>query len=160
MQKQEARRWYCPHCKQDYYDNPRPCADLVLFNEKGEVLLSKRAVDPGKGKWDMPGGFIEYGETADEAVLREAKEELDINPGDFSEPKYVMSYAAKYPWGKEVYDIVVSIFVVQAKNDLVIKPQDDVADAKWVLPDKIDVSELSNPKFKDFIITAYDILHT
>jgi mutator protein MutT len=67
----------CPLCGFVDYHNPRPCvAILILKNDK--VLLARRAVEPAKGKWDIPGGFMEPGESAEEAVVREALEETNL----------------------------------------------------------------------------------
>ena len=52
----------------------------VIFNNKGEVLITKRGkkAKNEKGKWEIPGGGVEFGETLKEALMREMKEELDI----------------------------------------------------------------------------------
>ena len=60
-----------------YSKVPRICVDLVIGNEKG-ILLTKRAIDPDKGKWHFPGGGIRFDETLSEAAKRIAKNELDI----------------------------------------------------------------------------------
>lgn len=161
LQPKQERCWYCPSCKQDYYDNPRPCVELAIFNSKGEVLLSKRAFEPMKGKWDMPGGFVDMNEVIEEAVLRELEEELQLPPEVISTPKYVRSYTGRYPWGKENYHTLVSVFVTKLKKeDIPIEPQDDVAKVKWVKPEDVDQSELSIPNLKEYIHEAYGILHT
>ncbi len=65
----------------------------VLLEEGGKILLVKRAFPPFKGRWALPGGYIEYGERAEEAAAREAKEEtgLDVElegiVGVYSDPK-------------------------------------------------------------------------
>jgi ADP-ribose pyrophosphatase YjhB (NUDIX family) len=49
----------CANCSLSYYLNPKPCTAVILVNDKGEYLLVERAVDPVKGYWDLPGGFVE-----------------------------------------------------------------------------------------------------
>ena len=159
LDKKADRMWHCEHCDQTFYENPRPCADLAIFNNKGEVLLSKRAFEPSKGKYDMPGGFIEYDETAEEAALREAEEELSIKRESLSTPKYVLSYNAEYPWGKETYKLLVLLLVAKVKgSELKIIPQDDVSATEWVKPDDIDVSKLGNPHLIEYIRKAHEAL--
>ena len=53
----------------------------ILLEDAGKILLVKRAYPPFKGKWALPGGYIEYGETAEKAAIREAKEETGLDVG-------------------------------------------------------------------------------
>ena len=73
------------------YRSPKPIAACVMLNA-GHVLLLKRAIPPGVGKWALPAGYIEPGESAEEAVRREVKEETGIE----ITPEYLTS------WGREV----------------------------------------------------------
>lgn len=67
----------CPHCGQpvEAYRNPLPTVDLIIESEGGVVLIKRR--NPPHG-WALPGGFIDYGEGAEEAALREAEEETGL----------------------------------------------------------------------------------
>lgn len=53
---------------------PIPCVDLILVNDKGEVLYGRRKIPPGVGMWMLPGGRIFKGETPEETALRQAQE--------------------------------------------------------------------------------------
>ena len=70
-------RFHCNFCKKIHYENPKPTATLICMNEN-KLLLVRRAIEPGKGEWGLPGGFIELGETANEAAIRELKEETNL----------------------------------------------------------------------------------
>lgn len=72
------KRQFCPVCTWVNYENPWPSAASLVINEKKEILLVKRGVDPGKGKWALPSGFIEIEETSERACLRELKEETGL----------------------------------------------------------------------------------
>ncbi|MFH1010626.1 MAG: NUDIX hydrolase [bacterium] len=57
--------------------NPIPSV-VAILEQDGKVLLVQRAVQPGKGDWCLPGGFIEAGETVSDAVIREMREETGL----------------------------------------------------------------------------------
>ena len=71
---------------------PRVTVDVVIKRRNGKFVLVKRANDPFKDFWALPGGFVEYGETVEQAAIREVKEEtgLDVELlgilGVYSEP--------------------------------------------------------------------------
>ena len=67
----------CSACGHIVYVNPAPSVAAVLIQE-GRVLLVKRGIEPGFGLWGLPGGFIEAGETPEEAVAREVLEETGL----------------------------------------------------------------------------------
>ena len=68
----------CRKCCFVDYNNPKPCVAIVIV-DKDRILLARRAIDPGKGMWDIPGGFVEPSESAEEAVVREALEETSLH---------------------------------------------------------------------------------
>jgi ADP-ribose pyrophosphatase YjhB (NUDIX family) len=71
------RRSICKSCGHIHYLNPIPSV-VALIEKDGAVLLVQRAVEPRKGDWCLPGGFIETGETIAEAVVREVMEETGL----------------------------------------------------------------------------------
>jgi ADP-ribose pyrophosphatase YjhB (NUDIX family) len=66
----------CPHCGYAAYYNPKPVAAAIPVTPDGKVVLLKRGFEPGKGLWTFPGGFVDLGETVEEAARREADEEI------------------------------------------------------------------------------------
>jgi len=81
----------CPHCGKpvERYRNPIPTVDIIIEMEGGIVLVQRK--NPPLG-WALPGGFVDYGESLEEAAIREAKEEtsLDVHSivqfGAYSDP--------------------------------------------------------------------------
>jgi 8-oxo-dGTP diphosphatase len=72
------RRIVCPHCGYAAYYNPKPVAGAIPIDDSGRVILLRRGFDPGRGLWTFPGGFVDLGESVQEAARREASEELEI----------------------------------------------------------------------------------
>jgi ADP-ribose pyrophosphatase YjhB (NUDIX family) len=82
----------CPICDQDFeiYDNPKPVVDIIIRWGDGIVLIRRK--NPPHG-WAIPGGFVDYGETVEQAACREAREETGLELTDlrqfhvYSDPK-------------------------------------------------------------------------
>jgi ADP-ribose pyrophosphatase YjhB (NUDIX family) len=66
----------CPHCGYGAYYNPKPVAAAIPVTPDNKIVLLRRGFDPGKGLWTFPGGFVDLGETVEEAARREAQEEI------------------------------------------------------------------------------------
>ena len=69
----------CAHCGYGAYYNPKPVAAAIPTTPDGDVILLRRGFDPGKDLWTFPGGFVDLGESVEEAAHREAQEELQID---------------------------------------------------------------------------------
>ena len=82
LQKKEIEgslRLVCPGCGRIHYQNPLPVVAAVISkNGKESILLIKRRLEPGRGKWALPGGFVEKDESTSQAILREIREEIGI----------------------------------------------------------------------------------
>lgn len=72
-------RLRCRSCGEIHYENPKPSVAVICRDDAGDILLVLRNAEPGKGKWCLPGGFIEMGETVQAAALRELKEETGFH---------------------------------------------------------------------------------
>jgi NAD+ diphosphatase len=75
----------CPVCGFHYYASSKPTASGLVLEDDGRILLARRAREPDKGKWDLPGGFLNEGEDPREGLRRELLEEasLDVEPLEF-----------------------------------------------------------------------------
>ena len=72
----EPERLVCARCSFVHYIDPKVA---IIADEQGRIVLVKRAIEPGYGKWVFPGGFIDRGETVEAAALREAREECGLD---------------------------------------------------------------------------------
>jgi ADP-ribose pyrophosphatase YjhB (NUDIX family) len=68
----------CPHCGYGAYYNPKPVACAIPADPDGRLWLLRRGFEPNVGKWSMPGGFVDLGESVVDAAKREVMEEMSI----------------------------------------------------------------------------------
>lgn len=68
----------CPSCGYGAFYNPKPVACVIATDENHHPILMRRSTEPSKGRWTMPGGFVDLGESVEEAARREAREEIGI----------------------------------------------------------------------------------
>lgn len=69
----------CPACRFVVYRDPKVGAGILIEDDRGHVLLVRRRIDPGRGKWHIPSGFVDAGEHPQEAALREVREETGLD---------------------------------------------------------------------------------
>lgn len=120
------KRPVCPACFFVVYRNPVPTSS-ALFIEKGNILLTKRAIDPQKGFWDLPGGFIEEGESPERALRREMKEELGVEIAIGKLFDIVMDW---YLF-QEVKFSTLNLYYFAVLRSKKLIPGDDISEAKW-----------------------------
>jgi ADP-ribose pyrophosphatase YjhB (NUDIX family) len=72
------RRIACETCGYQAYFNPKPVAAAIPFDAAGRIWLHRRGYEPGQGLWTFVGGFVDLGESIEEAARREAREEMDL----------------------------------------------------------------------------------
>ena len=140
--EEEGReRLFCPACQWIHYENPLPSAAALVRNEKGEILLVKRGVEPGLEKWALPSGFIEIEETPEEACLRELKEETGLE-GE------IIRLVGVYSQKSQVYKKVLIVgFEVKAHGHL--SPGSDSLDAKYTPLE--DIPEIAFSSHREII---------
>jgi ADP-ribose pyrophosphatase YjhB (NUDIX family) len=80
VQRQDNTNYECKNCQWHFWNNAKSCV-AVAFVKDGQILVSKRGrkTDPSFGAYDLVGGFVDFGETAYDAVIREIHEEAGIS---------------------------------------------------------------------------------
>ena len=135
----------CPTCGFRYFVNSAAtvCA-FVFYGEK--LILTQRSREPQKGFFDFPGGFMEWGESAEEALHREIAEELGIQVHSLA---YVCSTANDYPYAGVTYKLADFYFLCRTDDISALTPQDDVASVLLVEPHAVDTSLFSFPSVRE-----------
>ncbi len=73
--KQELRA--CPKCDRIFFRNPKVVV-IALIEDAGRVLLGRRDIEPGRGLWGLPGGYVDWDEHPEAALVRECREEMRV----------------------------------------------------------------------------------
>ncbi|MFV0418162.1 MAG: NUDIX hydrolase [Dysgonomonas sp.] len=114
----------CKKCGFVYYFNPSSSNIALILNKSKELLVATRAHDPAKGTLDLPGGFVDMNETGEEAVIREVKEETNLN---VKNTKYLFSIPNTYVYsGFEVHTLDL-VYLCEVDNIDHMKAEDDVS---------------------------------
>jgi ADP-ribose pyrophosphatase YjhB (NUDIX family)/chorismate mutase len=134
----------CQNCQFEWYQNPKPAANCICIDKDFRMLLTKRAFEPKKNYWGLPGGFVNTGETLEEATVREIKEELGIEI-ETERLKYFFSDKDKYLYQEVNYDTVGVVFELKLDDAEIskIKPNDDVLEIQFFTIDKIPWEKLA-----------------
>lgn len=126
------RRLVCVGCGFIHYLNPRPVAGVLPVRADGKVLLVRRAIEPRIGTWVFPGGYMDLGETAEEAGARETREEAHLETRN---PELLGVYTRIEP------GVVVIVYVAEAVGDAEVG--DETTEVGWFGPDEIPWDDLS-----------------
>ena len=116
------------------YPHPAVTTDCVIFGFDGkrlQVLLIERGIDPFKGKWAFPGGFIKMDESAEEGALRELREETGLDNA------YIEQFHAFSDPNRDPRERVITIAFYALVKLQEVKGADDAADARWFDLDKV-----------------------
>lgn len=128
----------CRNCGFEYYMNPSGAVAAFILNDKGELLVERRAKEPGKGTLDLPGGFADIDETAEEAVRREVKEETGL---EATSVEYLFSIPNVYLYSEMKIPTLDLFFRCQVSGDAEPKADDDAAECMWIPLDDIHTEQ-------------------
>ena len=138
----------CESCGFKFFINSAAAVAAVIENNDGELLLTVRGVEPNIGALDLPGGFVDPMESAEEALKREIKEELNL---DITEMSYLASFPNEYIYNN--YSVFTTDFGYSCKVKSFdnIKVKDDIADYQFFAPKEIDYNKISSNSIKKII---------
>jgi 8-oxo-dGTP diphosphatase len=129
-----------------YPNRPIVGIGAIIIHE-GKILLEKRKSAPGKGKWSVPGGLVDLGESIEHAVIREVKEETGL---DVAEPRLVdvVDHISLDEKGAVKYHFVIVDYLVNLVRGIP-KAASDAEDLKWVPFSRVEEYDLTT-SFRDF----------
>lgn len=136
----EPDRHVCSRCGEIFWLEPKLAAGVLVEHQGGLVML-QRDIDPGRGKWVFPGGFVDRGEKLEDAAAREAREEAHIEVGDL-ELLAAFSYVG--------HPVVLLAYSGRIMSGTPVAGDEALACEIWPL-DRIRWDELAFPSTRDAV---------
>jgi len=129
----EPERLVCTQCGFVFYLDPKVAVGTIIRDDAGDLVLVRRAIEPGYGKWVFPGGFVDRGEEVQVAAIREAREEtgLEIRIDRLIN---VYSYAGRVP--------VIIVYAATMTGGC-LGCDEESLEARFFAPDAIPWDELA-----------------
>lgn len=129
----------CGQCGFLFYFNSAAAAGAFIFHE-GKLILCVRARNPGQGRLDVPGGFVEFGETVEQGLRREIAEELHL---EVRELRYLTSAPNEYLYAGVLYRTCDLFFVAEVASIAGLSAADDVEAVVMKRPEEVDETEFA-----------------
>lgn len=139
----------CGDCGYTYHAPAVSAVAGFIRNKKGQLLFGVRGRNPGKGKLGFIGGFVDPGESLEDAVKREAKEEAGANVTD---AKLFCECVNDYTYKGYKIFINDTYFICTIDNENSLKANDDVAAFKWLYPHEIKLHEFAFSSAREALI--------
>lgn len=138
FQEHNEKSKKCGDCNFIYYFNSSAASVAFIENEKGEILVARRAKDPAKGTLDLPGGFTDTYETAEDAIMREVLEETGLV---VSSLQYLFSLPNIYNYSDFDVHTVDMFFKCKVNDYSNMNAQDDVSELLFIPRDKLNPAD-------------------
>jgi len=136
----DGRMLRCSSCGFHFHFNPAVAAGVIVSRPDGRVLLLRRALPPSKGRYGLPGGFIDAGEGAEEALRREAREETGL---ELEDVRFLGGWPNLYAWRGIEYPVLDLYFTARAGADATAQAREEVEACVWAEPAEIDPATLA-----------------
>ena len=138
----------CGSCGFRFFINMSASVAAIIRNDKNEVLFTVRKHEPAAGMLDLPGGFVDQDETAENAVIREVYEELNL---EIKEMKFVGTFTNKYLYGDIEYQTLDLVFNCHVESLLHIQVADDVSGYVFKDPAQIKPEDIGLESIRQII---------
>jgi len=143
-----GKAFQCDDCRFHFFVNPAAAVAALIFNPNGELLLTLRGIEPNKGMLDLPGGFVDPCERVEDALIREIREELDIQ---IEEPKFLVSYPNEYVYSGYTVFTCDLAFICRVSDFSSLTCNDDVSGYLFIKPEDVDFEKVCSNSIQNII---------
>lgn len=140
-----AKSKRCEQCGFVYYFNPSAAVAAIIKNRRGEILVSVRAKSPAKGSLDLPGGFVDPFESAEQSVCREVLEECNVR---VVSTRYLFSLPNIYTYSDFDVHTLDMIFECEVDDFSAMRADDDVASLQFIALKELDFTKFGLPSIR------------
>lgn len=124
----------CGDCGFEYFLNPSAANVAFIIDRDNRLLVATRKDEPAKGTFDLPGGFADIGETAEEGVIREVKEETGLI---VREATYLFSRPNNYTYSGFEVKTLDAFYLCKVENTADARALDDAEKLQWIAIDAL-----------------------
>lgn len=146
----KKQKWSCKTCGFILFHNVA-AAVAVLFRCGDEILLTRRNQEPGNGKLDLPGGFVDPAESAEQTCVRETAEELGINI-NIEKLNHLASLPNVYEYKDISYNTLDLFYEYEVEEKFALRlATDEISVASWFKAPEIVVDNIAFASQKTFL---------
>jgi len=143
-----SRSFKCNSCGFHFFINSSAAVAALVTDNSGKLMLVKRGIEPDYGKLDLPGGFVDPGETAENAIKRELTEELGLK---IKSLEYISSAPNEYVFSDFSVFTIDLAFKTVVESVEGLKPMDDILDYKFYSEEDLNYNDIAAPSIKQFV---------
>lgn len=131
----------CEECGYAHFFGPVAAVGGLVVNAQNELLMVRRAQDPERGKWGLPGGFVDRGETIEEALNREVMEETGLS---VTSSRYLVSFPNLYNYRGVVAPVIDLFFACEVhQSDSIHLDPNELDGFDWSVPTHQRLEEMA-----------------
>ncbi len=108
------RKYHCAVCGFEFFMNAAASTMALIIKDDQQVLMIRRARDPARGSLDLPGGFVDLGESAEHAMIREVYEETNLSVT--SHILYPRTFCNEYLYGGVLYHTLDLVYICEVDD--------------------------------------------
>lgn len=145
--------FHCAGCGFHFYFNAAPAVAAFVLDPDGRALFLRRAREPAKGMLAVPGGFVDLGETAEAALRREIREEVNLEVGPL---RYLCTQLNEYQYRGVAYPVLDLFYVTRAIDPGRMQALDEVESCAWRRTTEVSPAEIAFPSIRAALQAYHD----